>query len=347
MIYTRNKTLKINMKYYTITFKKIVQTSVLLLFIMYANDSFSQTKEKGPWWPHKLWGSEDMAGGSNWITPEKILEALALVEEGKVYEMGQVYESGMPLYGKRTYEMRSPGTPGGGPVGKNDLVYNKEILITEIGQVGTQFDGPGHVGTRVKFEDGTDNDVYYNGITGDEMYSPYGLKKLGVENVKPIITKGILIDIAGYKNVEVLDHSYEVTLEDVKGALKKQNINVETIKNGDALFFRYGWSKWWSQPEKYNTNPPGIGLEVAKWVVSMNACMVGSDQYSTEVEPNPNPDLLSPVHQVLLTENGIFNLENLQFNALVADKEYEFLFIFTPIPFKGATGSPGRPIAIK
>jgi len=300
MIYTRNKTLKINMKYYTITFKKIVQTSVLLLFIMYANDSFSQTKEKGPWWPHKLWGSEDMAGGSNWITPEKILEALALVEEGKVYEMGQVYESGMPLYGKRTYEMRSPGTPGGGPVGKNDLVYN-----------------------------------------------PYGLKKLGVENVKPIITKGILIDIAGYKNVEVLDHSYEVTLEDVKGALKKQNINVETIKNGDALFFRYGWSKWWSQPEKYNTNPPGIGLEVAKWVVSMNACMVGSDQYSTEVEPNPNPDLLSPVHQVLLTENGIFNLENLQFNALVADKEYEFLFIFTPIPFKGATGSPGRPIAIK
>ena len=56
-----------------------------------------QTREKGPWWPHPIWGAGDQAGGSNWITPSKIMEAIQLVKEGKTYELGQVYEKGMPL----------------------------------------------------------------------------------------------------------------------------------------------------------------------------------------------------------------------------------------------------------
>ncbi len=320
---------------------------IVLLFssieVMYA-----QTVEKGPWWPHPIWGAGDQSGGSNWITPKKILEAMTLVKSGKVYELGQVYESEMPLFGKRSYEIKTnPDGPSGGPGGKNQVVFNEEFLATEIGQVGTQFDGPGHIGTRVTFEDGSVNDVYYNGFTGSQMYGPHGLRKLGIENIKPIITKGVLIDIASYKGVEVLANSYEVTLEDVRGAMKKQGLDENVIEDGDAIFFRYGWSKWWGDPKKSNENPPGIGLEVARWVVSKNASMVGSDQYGTEVAPYPNPELSAPVHQYLINHNGIFNLENLKFEELVKDKTYQFLFIFTPIRFKGATGSPGRPIAIK
>ncbi len=307
----------------------------------------AQTKDKGPWWPHPIWGAGDMAGGSNWITQEKVLDAIKLVQTGKIYELGHVYEESMPMYGKRIYEMRSPATPSGGPIGSNGLIYNEEFLVTEIGQVGTQFDGPGHIGTRVTFEDGTEKDVYYNGFTGDEMYSPYGLKKLGVENIKPIVTRGILIDIAAYKGIDALPNSYEVTLSDIKGALKKQGISEDFFQNGDAIFFNYGWSKWWTQPEKYNSNPPGIGVEAAKWIVSKNAAMVGSDQYGTEVEPSPIEGAAAPVHQLLVNQNGIFNLENLDFAPLIADNTYTFLFIFTSTPFKGATGSPGRPIAIK
>jgi kynurenine formamidase len=306
----------------------------------------AQSREEGPWWPHPLWGANDEAGSSNWITSEKVLNAIQLVKQGKIYEIGQIYDSNMPLFGRRTYSLRSPGTPTGGPFGTNNLVYNDEFLATEIGQVGTQFDGPGHIGTRLEYEDGSVKDVYYNGYTGEEMYSPYGLRKLGIENIKPIVTRGILIDIPGLKGVDCLEPSYEVSLDDVLNALERQGMTEEDIMAGDAIFFRYGWSKYWTEPEKYNRPAPGIGLEVARWVVTQQAGMVGSDQYGLEVG-KVDSEVSNPVHQYLITQNGIWNLENLKFDELIEDQVHQFLFIFTPVRFRGATGSPGRPIAIR
>ena len=325
-------------------------TLIMAVFVMafFATKADAQTREKGPWWPHPRWGSEDQAGGSNWITAEKILQSIRLVDKGKVYELGQVYERGMPLFGQRTYAMFIPGSPTGGPFGENNmLMYHDEFLCAEIGQVGTQFDGLAHIGTRTKMADGSAVDVFYNGYTVDEMAGAYGLQKLGIEHVKPFITRGVLIDIAGYKGVTTLDHSYEVTVDDVRGALKRQDISEKSIDPGDALFFNYGWSKHWSDAEKYNFNPPGIGLGVAGWIVEKQASMIGADQWTTEVVPNPNPGMEYPVHQELLVKAGIFNLENMVYDELLADEAYEFLFVFTPIRFKGGTGSPGRPIAIR
>jgi len=324
--------------------------SILFLFTLISisfNYLQAQNKEKGPWWPHPLWGAGDQAGSSNWITPEKVLEAIQLVREGKIYEIGQIYEAGMPLVGQRVYSLRSPGSPTGGPLGSNNVVYNDEFLTAEIGQVGTQFDGPGHIGTRLEFEDGSLKDVYYNGFTGDEMYSPYGLRQLGIENIKPIITRGILIDIPGLKQVNCLEPGYEVTLQDVLEALQQQGMSAQDIEPGDAIFFRYGWSKHWKNPQQYSEQAPGIGMEVAEWVVERKPSMVGSDQSGLEVSRGPDAEQAIPVHQFLITQNGIWNLENLDFTELAEDQLFEFLFIFTPIRFKGATGSPGRPIAIK
>jgi kynurenine formamidase len=307
---------------------------------------FAQTQESGPWWPHAIWGPDDQACSSNWITPEKVVQALKLVKTGKIYELGQIYERGMPLYGDRTYSIFSPGAPTYGPLGKNDLVANDEFLCTEIGQVGTQFDGPGHIGKRIRMADGSEQDVFYNGITMDEMSSPYGLQKLGVENIKPFITRGLLIDIAAFKGVVSLDHAYEITVADVRGALQKQNIAENRIAPGDAIFFNTGWSNHWQNPEKFNLNPPGIGMAVAQWLIEKKPAMVGSDHYNTEVMPNPDPELFVPVHQELIMKHGILNMENMVYSSLINDNIYEFLFIFTPIRFKGATGSPGRPIAV-
>jgi kynurenine formamidase len=314
----------------------------------------AQTRDSGPWWPHPIWGADDEAGGSNWITPEVVLRAAQLVETGKVYELGQVYEYGMPLFGQRTYALTIPGSPTGGPFGANQLVYHDEFFCGEIGQVGTQFDGPGHIGTIMEMGDGTTTEVFYNGVTREEMQGSYGLTKLGVENIKPFFTRGVLIDIAGLKRVEALDHSYEVTVADVRAALERQGMSEEDLQPGDALLFRYGWSKHWSIPEcstnpncKYNTNPPGIGMEVAAWLVEQQPSMIGSDQWTTEVVPNPDPELAFPVHQEIITKAGIWNLENMVYDSLVEDEVYEFLFVFTPIRFKGGTGSPGRPIAIR
>jgi kynurenine formamidase len=308
---------------------------------------FSQTRESGPWWPHPIWGASDQAGGSNWITPERVLDAVRLVKTGKIYEIGHVYEKSMPGFGQRTFTLLSPGNPTYFFPGSNNMVANDEFVCAEIGQVGTQFDGPGHIGMRTSMGDGSIEDVYYNGFTGGEMYGPYGLRKLGIENVKSFVTRGILIDVAGFQGVESLPHRYEVTVEDVRGALSKQGLSESAIREGDALLFRFGWAKHWTNPQEYGTDPPGIGLAVARWVVERRASMVGSDQPSTEVGPSPEPDLTFPVHQELIMKNGIFNLESLDLDELARDGAHEFLFVFTPIRLAGATGSPGRPIAIR
>lgn len=317
-------------------------------FLVASAPAHAQTREQGPWWPHPIWGADDQAGASNWITPEKVLEAVGLVESGRIFELGQVYERGMPVFGERTYALMIPGGPTyDEPFGENRMIGNDDFLCAEIGQVGTQFDGLTHIGTRMTMADGTERDVYYNGFTGDEILGAQGMRRLGVEHVRPIVTRGILIDVAGLKNVGRLPNGYEVTVEDVRAALARQGLAEDAIRPGDALFFRYGWSTLWGEPDRYNDSPAGIGLAVARWVAARKATMVGSDSWTTEVVPNPDPALVFPVHQELLTKNGIFNLENLDLEELAAAGVHEFLLVFAPVPFKGATGSPGRPIAIR
>ena len=322
-----------------------MKKTTLLLAVLVPFALGAQTRQSGPWWPNAEWGPEDQAGASNRITPAKIVEALSLVRAGRVYEVGQVYEAGMPLVATRTYGMTLLAT--GQPQGTNRVVYNDEFLATEVGQVGTQFDGLGHIGGEVEFEDGTEDLVFYNGFTRSEMNASSGLQQLGVEHVKPIITRGVLIDVPGFKGVARLDRGYEVTLADVRGALARQRIAEDSITPGDAVLFRYGWAQLWGTPAEYNGSLPGIGLEVAEWLVERQVTVTGADTSSTEVSPNPNAELVIPVHQELMMKNGIFNIENLTFEELAADEAYEFLFIATPIRYKGATGSPLRPLAIR
>ena len=221
------------------------------------------------------------------------------------------------------------------------------FLLRRSAKTGTQFDGLGHIGAEVRFDDGSADYVFYNGFTAAEMDATDGLQQLGVEHVRPIITHGVLVDVAGSKGMTRLPSSYEVTLADLRAALARQGMQEDSIGSGDAVLFNYGWSELWTQPELYNGAAPGIGLEVAAWLVAREVTVTGSDTYITEVVPNPDPDLAIPVHQELIMKNGIFNIENMQFSALLADDAYEFLFIAMPIRFKGATGSPLRPIAIR
>ena len=101
-----------------------------------------------PWWPSK-WGADDQAGASNHITPAKVLDTVKWIKDGKIYKLGHDYDSNMPLFGKRVFTLRIPGSPTGGPFGENRMVYHDEFISSEIGQVGTQFDGLGHIGIQM------------------------------------------------------------------------------------------------------------------------------------------------------------------------------------------------------
>jgi hypothetical protein len=310
----------------------------LMLATVLAPSALAQTREKGPWWPHAQWGAGDQAGASNWITPQKVLAATALVRTGRVLELGHVYERGMPLIGSRSYNLFIPSFPTAGPFNDSGIVFNDEFVAAEIGQVGTQFDGPGHVGQKMKLADGTETIVFYNGATTEDMRDAYGLRRNGIEHVKPILTRGIYIDLAAFKGVATLPESYEITVADVRAALARQKLKESDIEPGDALLFNLGWWRHWPRPISTSGSPAYAGAELVEWILARKPSMVGSDANLD------GPDAL--VHANLTMKHGIFNLEFMNFAALEHESAARFMFVFTPLRLKGATGSPGRPVAI-
>jgi len=280
------------------------------------------------------WGPADQRGAANRITPEKVLEAKSLITRGTVYQLGRVYESSMPLFGTRHFSLKIPQTFG--PMGSNRLEFHDELVSAEIGQVGTQFDGLGHIGV---------GDVFYNGNNRNDFAKPDGFTKLGIENVGALVTRGVLVDVAAYKGVARLEGGYEITLADLRGALEKQRTEV---RSGDVVILHTGWGSLWKVDNAaFGATAPGIGLEAAQYLVEREVVMIGADTWSMEVVPNPNPDLQFPVHQLLIPRNGIYIFENLLTEELARDRVYEFAFFFAPLRLKGATGSPANPLAIR
>src|SRR5437867_9665107 len=133
----------------------------ILLGATAALASAQATTPIGPEWCPARWGPGDEAGATNLMTPEKVFEAVKLITAGKVCRLGRVYEPGMPMRGLRNYKLVIPSFPTAGPFAKNRLIFNEEFVTGEIGQVGTQFDGLGHIGVLV----GADGDL--NGMRLD------------------------------------------------------------------------------------------------------------------------------------------------------------------------------------
>lgn len=297
------------------------------------------------WWPSK-WGAEDQAGASNHMGPVKTMEAVSRITTGTVYPIGRTYEAGMPLFGSRVFGMRIPGAPTGGVFGRNKIIWNDEFLATEIGQVGTQFDGLGHIGVEAGSAGDQNERRFYNGVPLSDMAGPYGLQKLGMEFVKPLFTPGVLIDVKGAQG-GMLEGGTEITVADLEAALENQGLSGDAITPGDAVVIRTGWADLWMEDNaRYNSGEPGIGVEAAEWLAEKDVCLVGADCWGIEVVPNPDADLAFPAHQILLTKHGIFLHENLLLDALADAGVWQFAYIFAPLPIKGATGSPGAPIAV-
>lgn len=298
----------------------------------FASASLVAFAEQGEWYASP-WGPNDERGAANRLTPAKVLEATSLIKLGEVYQLGQVYTPDMPLFGKRSYEMRILKV---GPFGKNDLTAHEGYFTGEIDQVGTQFDALGHVGV---------GDRFFNGYHLRDLGDQHGLTHLGVDKVGPIVTRGVLIDVAGYKGMKQLEGGYEITASDLKGALKQQGIE---IKAGDAVLIHTGWGSVWSlEGDKFYQTAPGIGLDAGEFLVQQKVVLVGADNSGVEVVPNPDRSLAFPVHQLLLAKNGIYLLESIITEELAKDRVYEFAFMFAPLRLKGASGSPGNPIAIR
>jgi kynurenine formamidase len=291
------------------------------------------------WWPSEF-GAEDQRGAAIRITPKKVLEARDLIQVGKIYQLGRLYEHGMPIPGKRHFSLTIPGLPTGLPTGNNQMVSNDELVSGEIGQVGTQFDGLGHVGCRVNGED-----IFYNGFKLSEFGNPYGLEKLGVENVGVFLTRGVLLDVAAVREADRLPSGYVIKPEELQACLDAADLE---IRPGDIVLIRTGHGTLWMQDNAtYGEGEPGLGLAAAKFLTDRKVALIGADTWAIEAVPHESDELSYPVHQWNLTRHGVYHLENLDLEELAADEVYEFAFMFSPLRLRGATGSPGNPIAVR
>jgi kynurenine formamidase len=298
-------------------------------------------------WQVSRWGANDQRGNGNLMNPAKVLEASRLIRTGEIVSLGHPYDAAMPLAPGRSFALRMPGGPTGGPEGDvSGTIWNDEFIATEIGQIGTHMDALGHLGCQCGAKGDRTNMLFYNGNRLSDMWTPYGLKKLGIGNAPPFFTRGVLFDVQGLK-ARVLDVGEEIKLADLKACLRRQKVAEETITPGDAVFIRTGHgSRWRTHAATFYDGAPGIGLECARWLADKQVCVVGADNFAVDVVPPADPELFHPCHQHLIMRHGIHLHEGMNLDGVAEREAYVFVYVFAPLPIVGGTGSPGNPLAI-
>lgn len=280
------------------------------------------------------WGPADERGSANRMGPDSVLRATKLIRTGEVFELGRVLSGSMPLFAGRRFDLLTKRTNMN--AGTNRRGSNEEIVITELGQVGTQFDAFSHQ---------TIGDRLYNCHNLAEISSRTGFSKLGVDKVGALITRGVLIDVAAVKGTEMLADTYEITAQDLQQALERQKL---TLQPGDAVMIHTGWGRLWGKDNaRFMKSSPGIGVGAAEWLARQEPMLVGSDNASVEINPNPDPQVSLPVHQIMLVVHGIYLLEAMKLDELASKAAYEFALVVQPLKIEGATGSTVAPVAIR
>lgn len=207
-------------------------------------------------------------------------------------------------------------------------------MLTMMEHTGTHIDALSHQACCLKL---------FGDIATDSVETPAGFKQHGVEHVPPLVTRGVLLDLATWKG-QRLPADYSIKADELIACAKAQNVEVE---RGDVLLVRTGFDTLWHDEAAYLA-AAGVGKSGTLWAAEKGVIAVGADNMAwdapKDVDPDTGATLFAHVH--LLTQKGIYIIENLDLRELSAAKQYTFAFIGIPLKFQGATGSPLRPIAL-
>ncbi len=284
------------------------------------------------------WGADDQLGALNQITPDDVVAAARLVRRGRIYSLAQpIRRSGVPCERSRNpslHLMRVDGAdymagakPPGGVRATDDYLFMACHGTTHI-------DALAHVWT---------GDQMYNAIPGAQVRSS-GARKLGIENVRGIAARGVLLDVAAFKGDAHLPAGYAITPADLEGCAAAQGV---TVGRGDVVLVRTGWRGVFDRdPDAYYRSQPGIGLACGPWIVARDVVAVGADNVAVEVDPPEDGKGPVPLHVELIRNHGIYLLELLELDELARDRVFEFLFVAAPLRIIGGVGSPLNPLAV-
>lgn len=291
------------------------------------------------------WGPDDQLGALNLLDTAVRADVLARADASRVYDLSIDYYVGMPSFqaaGDPSYQIYMSHTPQGtavdnlngvGEAVNRHVCYSGDVIFMYT-HTGTHIDSLNHFGVEGRI---------YNNFDVDSHLGSRAWTKGGAEQIPPMITRGVLLDIAGLHEVQCLPDSYAITVEDLKGSLDANGV---TLNPGDVAFVRTGRMSYWPDGAKVLGNPPGLSLEAARWITEQRISVIGSDQECVEVGPSQHEDNWLPGHCHFLAEAGVPMIELLNLEELAGDGVVEFCLIAAPIRLRGASGAPLRPIAL-
>jgi kynurenine formamidase len=290
------------------------------------------------------WGDDDQAGTQNLIDDQARRRGLASAGSGR------------PLSLAIALDEDGPQEPGGAPGrtdpklhlltvnqtytgADGDAAFNDDEVSLSLA-AGTHIDALAHV---------TYDGQMYNGFPATEV-TEAGAAKCGADKLAPIVTRGVLLDVAAVKGVDCLDPGYPLTAGDLDAAVEHAGVALEP---GDAVLVRTGHIRHLRVGDvwTYNHDSAGPSTQTIEWFHAHDVGAVFTDTYVFEVWPPEDWDHLMPVHMIHLRDMGLIQGQNWDFEALAAasadDRNYVCLLVAAPEPFTGALSAPVNPVAIR
>jgi len=292
------------------------------------------------------WGPDDEIGRLNLMTPISQQAILARINGGKSYDLSVEYFIGMPSWqaaGDPHYRIWMTHTPHGTVI--DDPLGLGEAMNEQVSYTGAEISLYTHMGTHIDALNhfGLNGEIW-NGFKAKDHLGDRGWTVAGAENIPPIVARGVLIDVARAKGVDMLPAGYRVTRDDLVDALDKQGA---TLEQGDVVLIRTGRMQDYADASSYIANPPGMGMAAARFLIEESGAMiVGADNLSFEAFPSEVENNYVPVHSYLLAEQGAPIMELVYLEALSHDRVYEFAFIGGSLKLRGSDAAPIRPIAL-
>jgi kynurenine formamidase len=289
------------------------------------------------------WGADDQRGTLNFITPDAVKRGVAAVKRGDAFSLSIPMNEDGPQTGgipgrinpKHTMFMCNVSFTGD----PSDFCTSDDSVEFGV-QAATHWDALAHVGY-----DG----LLYNGVPFDAV-TDAGASKLGIEHFGPIVSRGVLLDIAQVHGIDFFDDNYAITGSDLDAAASYASVKVMP---GDIVMVRTGQMHWLREGDKvrYSTPTPGIGVGALEWFHDREVAAVATDTLVFEVWPGEDAAALLPVHMIDLRDMGLVQGQLWTLDTLAADCArdgvYECLLTATPLPITGAVGGAVAPTAVK
>ncbi|WP_149539729.1 cyclase family protein [Siccirubricoccus phaeus] len=302
-----------------------------------AGPAAAQAQPPANWYPSR-YGADDQLGAMNLLTPQKVLEAVRLVTRGQVYRLGVPVGRETPAFPPRNAAVTvlMPDQHGGATVpSENRMSYVDDMFTGWLG-VGSQLDSFAHLGI---------DNVFYNGNRAQDFVRTTGVTRLGIEGIPPMVTRGVLVDMARARGKPMLEEGEVITADDLRAAMRDQGV---TVRQGDVILIHTGWVELLERdPARFGKGEPGIDNGAAEFLVGLGVVAVGADTWGVEAVPFQNPNRVWEGHQTLLAKNGVHILEVMDTRALARDQATEFLFVLGQPLLKGAVQAMINPVAIR